>query len=267
MGKIRISALGTEDEEAKKQKAKIRREEKKKRETHISGMKGGEKIVDMSATEPEAIETVPEAESTEHKKKKAGTVRERSKNYQEAKKLVKNELYPLSDALDLLKKISLTKFDGSVEVHINTTEKGVRGQVNLPHGTGRQIRVAVADDALLDKVNSGKIDFDVLVSSPAMMPKLAKMAKILGPRGLMPNPKAGTISDKPEELAKKLSTGQTQYKTETEAPIIHMVIGKISFPNKDLEENLSALTTAIGPLKIKNIFIKSTMSPSIKVKI
>lgn len=278
MGKIRIKTLGTEEEQAQKQKAKVRREEKKKRLTHIAGLKGGQRLVDMSTTAAEVSPPPPverPAEKAASLKKRVKAPRERSKNYLKAKKLIeKGKLYPLDEAIGLVKKTSLAKFDGSVETHINLDEKalpagrqGWRGQVNLPHGTGRQIKVAIADDGLLDKINSGKIDFDILVSSPAMMPKLAKVAKILGPRGLMPNPKTGTISEDPERLALSLSKGQTQFKTDSQAPIVHTVIGKVSFPNKDLEENLESLIAAIGPTKIKSIFLKSTMSPSVKVKI
>ena len=272
MGKIKISKLGTADEAAEKQKAKIKREQKEKREAHLSGMRGGEKLVDMSGPIPESTvesspsnPSVPSSPPSEKKEKKTHS---RGRSYQSAQKLVDhNKLYSISGAIDLLKKMELTKFDPSVEVHINCTEKGLRGQVNLPHGIGKEIRVAIADDALIDKVNSGKIDFDVLVATPSMMPKLARVAKILGPRGLMPNPKAGTISDKPEELAKKLSTGQTQFKTETDFPIIHMVIGKVSFPVKDLEDNFQSLTKAIGQDKIISVFLKSTMSPSVQIKL
>ena len=277
MGKIRISSLGTEDEQARKQKARIKREQKAKRLTHIAGMKGGEKIVDMSATAPEVPPSPLEPVSAESPKavKLPKKARTRSHCYLAAKKMIDHsKLYEISEAIELVKKTSFSKFDGSVEAHINCTEKGLRGQVNLPHGTGRQVRVAIATDELIEKINkhsfssnSGKIDFDILVANPAMMPKLAKIAKILGPKGLMPNPKAGTISDKPEELAKKLSSGQTQFKSETEAPIIHFVLGKVSFTNKDLEENYQALMTAIGLEKIISIFLKSTMGPSVKIKV
>jgi len=284
MGKIRISSLGTEDEQARKQKARIKRVQKAKRLTHIAGMKGGEKIVDMSATAPEVPPSPVEPVSPESPKavKSPKKARTRSHAYLAAKKMVDHsKLYKISEAIELVKKTSFSKFDGSVEAHINCTEKGLRGQVNLPHGTGRQVRVAIASDELIEKINkhsfssnkqsfssnSGKIDFDILVASPAMMPKLAKIAKVLGPKGLMPNPKAGTISDKPEELVKKLSSGQTQFKSETEAPIIHFVLGKVSFTNKDLEENYQALMTAIGLEKIISIFLKSTMSPSVKIRV
>jgi len=273
MGKIRIKTLGTEEEQAQKERAKVRREEKKKRLTHIAGLKGGERIVDMSAetaeiTEASSVPSTPASVPSVVARKPSRPPRSHGKAYLSAKKLIEpGKLYPISEAIELVKKTSITEFDGSVEVHLNTKEKGIRGQVSFPHGIGREVRVAIANDELIDKVINGKIDFDILVSSPVMMPKLVKVAKILGPRGLMPNPKTGTISDKPEELAKKLSSGQIQFKTESEAPIIHMVIGRVSFPAKHLEENFSALLKAIGTDKIKSVFLKSTMSPSIRVKI
>lgn len=281
MGKIRIKTLGTSEEQAQKQRAKVRRLEKKKRLTHIAGLKGGERIVDMSAAPevPEAGETplskdtsgVGEALPRGGEIKEVGEKRlprQRGKAYLAAKKLVEpGKLYPPSEAIELVKKTTLSKFDGSVEVHLNTTEKGLRGQVNFPHGIGRKTRVAVADEKVIEALENGKIDFDVLVASPSIMPKLAKFGKLLGPRGLMPNPKTGTISEEPKKLAEKLSRGQIQFKTESEAPIIHQVIGKTSFPSRDLEENLATLIKAIGAEKIKSVFLKSTMSPSVKVQI
>lgn len=271
MGKIRISTLGSQDEKAKKEKAKVRREEKKKRLTHLAGMKGGAKIADMDGAGPEVTSETPLTPGTNESPKSLKLpkkLKSRGKAYKEAQKIIDHEkFYPLTEAIELMKKASFLKFDGTVEVHLNTLEKGLHGQVSLPHGTGKIVRVAIADDNLLEKIGSGKIDFDILVSSPAMMPKLAKFAKVLGPKGLMPNPKNNTISEKPEELVKKLSSGMTQFKTEAEMPIIHFVIGKISFPSKNLEENFLALTKAIGQDKIKSIFLKSTMSPSVKVKI
>lgn len=276
MGKIRISTLGSQDEKAKKDKAKVRRLEKKKRLVHLEGLKGGQKLVDMNVTAPEPTSDGgrldPPAgggsqDSSEVKSKKK-IHRSRGKAYKDAKQLIDHEkFYPLTEAIELMKKASFLKFDGTVEVHLNTTEKGLRGQVSLPHGTGKTLRVAIASDELIEKIGSGKIDFDILVSSPSMMPKLAKFAKVLGPKGLMPNPKNNTISEKAEELAKKFSLGATQYKTEAEFPIIHFVIGKVSAKTQDLEENFLALTKAIGTDKIKSVFLKSTMSPSVKVSL
>ena len=99
------------------------------------------------------------------------------------------------------------------------------------------------------------------------MPRLAKVAKILGPRGLMPNPKAGTISDKPEAVVEKLSKGQVSFKTEAQNPIIHMSVGKLSFDESKLSENIKAAISAIGAGKIENITLKSTMSPAIKIQV
>jgi large subunit ribosomal protein L1 len=171
----------------------------------------------------------------------------------------------------LLRKINLTKFDGTVEVHINTLEKGLRGKVTLPHGTGKKVRVRIADgsniDELIAEVEKGKIDFDHLIAHPQVMPKLAKVAKFLGPKGLMPNPKAGTISTDPEKVAEKLKGGEIAWKTETDFPIIHQVVGKLSFKDEQLVENFLALIKSIGEAKIKNITLKSTMSPGIKMKL
>ena len=178
----------------------------------------------------------------------------------------KTKTYPFNQAIALVKKTNLSKFDPTIEVHINTLEKGIRGNVVLPHGLGKELKVVVVDDKVLADVETGKINFDVLISHPSFMPKLAKLAKILGPKGLMPNPKTATISENPEEAARKFS-GTLQFKTESEFPIIHSVIGKASFENKKLEENFQALIKAIGAEKIKSVFLKSTMSPSVRVKL
>ncbi|MBI5620225.1 50S ribosomal protein L1 [Candidatus Gottesmanbacteria bacterium] len=184
----------------------------------------------------------------------------------------KTKLYPLAEAIALVKKTSLTKFDGTVELHVNLNPMSLgdakgdyRGTVSLPHGTGKEVRVAIADDALLSKIESGTIDFDVLVAHPSMMPKLAKLAKTLGPKGLMPNPKNGTVSPDPEKRAKELAHGQVNFKAEPGNPIIHMGIGKVSFDEKKLTENIQAILTSIGMTKISRVTLASTMGPGIKV--
>lgn len=269
MGKIRIKTLGDEAEKKQKQSDKIRREEKKKRLVHLEGMKGGAKVVDMG--EGPVIEENKAASETEIKPPdltKEKPVHLRGQAYLKVSKLINNKKdYSIKEAIELVKKTSFSRFDGSVEVHLNVAEKGLRGQVDLPHGIGKEIRVKIVDDALIEQLDSGKIDFDILVAHPLMMAKLVKFAKLLGPKGLMPNPKTGTISDKPEETAKKLSSGQMQFKTEPEFPIIHFVVGKVSFSDTQLSENFLALTKAIGQDKIKSAFLKATMSPSVRVKI
>lgn len=177
----------------------------------------------------------------------------------------KNQVYPLDQALEALKKFKKSKFDETVELHINTKEKGVSGQVILPHGTGETLVIKIADDAILSEVAKGKINFDILVATPSMMPQLAHVAKVLGPRGLMPNPKNGTITDKPEDAVKKLSGGQITYKTEAISPIIHARVGKISFENNKLKDNVNAFLKSVGSDKISSVTLKSTMSPAIKL--
>jgi large subunit ribosomal protein L1 len=139
--------------------------------------------------------------------------------------------------------------------------------VSLPHGTGKKMRVAVVDDKLILEIEKGKIDFDILISTPAMMAKLTKVAKILGPRGLMPNPKNGTITDKPAEIIKKYEGGQISFKTEAKVPVIHFTVGKISFGEKKLMDNIQTLIEAVKKENIEKVVLKSTMSPGIKISL
>lgn len=178
-----------------------------------------------------------------------------------------NQKYDIDAALAALKKFKSTKFDETVELHINTKEKGVSGQVTLPHGTGKTLVIKIADDTIIAEVAKGKINFDLLVATPSMMPQLAKVARVLGPRGLMPNPKNGTIAENAEEAVKKLSGGQINYKTEAEAPIIHARIGKLSFEDNKLKDNVKAFITSVGMNNIASVTLKSTMSPAIRLNI
>ena len=127
------------------------------------------------------------------------------------------------------------------------------------------MKVAIADDALLSKIEAGTIDFDILVAHPSMMSKLAKLAKILGPKGLMPNPKNGTVSPDPQKRAKELAHGQVNFKAEPGNPIVHLPVGKVSFEDKKLIENIEAILSAIGRGKILRATLASTMGPGVKV--
>lgn len=206
---------------------------------------------------------------TPQNKKNARTTRNgHSNSYLSVSSLVNDkQTYTIEEALELLPKLKRAKFDETVELHINTTESGISGSLTLPHGTGKQTRVAIADDKILADVEKGIIEFDILLAEPQMMPKLAKVARILGPRGLMPNPKNGTVTQKPEEVAKKYEGGQVNFKTESKLPLLHLVIGKASFEQKQLLENFKTVIDTIGAKKIKSISLKSTMSPAIKVQI
>lgn len=192
----------------------------------------------------------------------------KSKRYQETAAMVdRKKNYKLEDAVELLKKFKKTKFDETVELHINTREKGISGQVTLPHGTGKTRKIKIADDTTIANIERGVIDFDVLVAHPSMMPKLAKVARILGPRGLMPNPKNGTVTDKPEQAVEKLAGGQVNYKTESTAPIIHLSIGKASFEDNKIAENIKSVIASVGVSKIESATVKLTMSPGVKLNV
>lgn len=283
MGKVRKVVLGdAKQEKEQKRKAEARREGKKAKKAKVEGvgLHGGERTAVVEGTElkaevKELLEKVEQgtAAGKETKKKKNKGPKVRGKKYQEAVKLVdKAMLYPTLDAVKLVKKTSVTKFDGTVELHINLNpatlgeKTDYRGSVTLPHGTGKQVRVLVADDAILAEITAGKINFDILVAHPSMMPKLAKVARILGPKGLMPNPKTGTVTTDVDKRVKELSHGQVNFKTEPDNPLIHMPIGKVSFEDKQLTENITAVITAIGRGKIAKITLSSTMGPGIKVQ-
>jgi large subunit ribosomal protein L1 len=211
-------------------------------------------------------------------------------------KVEKNKFYSIEEAMQLVKETKVAKFDESVEVHIKTgvdVKKGdeqVRGTVILPNGTGKINRVAVvtstkakdAKDAgadligaedLIEKIKGGKIDnFDVLVATPEMMPKLAQVAKILGPRGLMPSPKTETVTEKIKETVESLKKGKASFKNDNTGNI-HQVIGRVSFDAEKLTENYKTFFEAISKAKpatmkgrfIISISICSTMGPGLKI--
>lgn len=257
MGKIRTKIIGDETAEKEQKKESKKRSEQKKAEK--------EALVSVEEKTPETTE--PKVEEKKIKKQTASAPKHtHSKKYQSVAKMIdKTKTYSLSDALTLLEKIKRSRFDETVELHINTAEAGITGILNLPHGTGKKIRVAIADDKVIAEIEKGKIDFDVLLAQPQMMPKLARVAKILGPRGLMPNPKNGTITQNPEEVAKKYEGGQVRFKTEAKTPIIHLSVGKLSFGDKKLSENIKEVFKTVTQGKIKNVTLKSTMSPGIKI--
>ena len=282
MGKIRVATLGTEEEAEQKRRADARRQTKKSKKEKVEGvgLKGGERgaVVDGGEIKPEfkapqdgATES-DAADTKAQKPKKEKKARVRGKKYQDALSQVdKVKLYPLNDALALMKKTSFTKFDGTVELHINLNaaslndKKDMRGSVSLPHGTGKEVRVAIADDKILEDVAKGVIAFDVLVAHPSMMPKLARVAKVLGPKGLMPNPKNGTVGEDTDKIAASLSKGKVNFKTEPDHPVIHMTVGKVSFEDKKLSENIKAVLDAVGRGKIAKVTLAATMGPGIKL--
>jgi large subunit ribosomal protein L1 len=145
-------------------------------------------------------------------------------------------------------------------------EAGTSVSLTLPHSTGKSVRVAIASDEVIAKIQAGEIDFDVLVAHPSFMPKLAKFAPVLGPKGLMPNPKNGTLTPNPEAAQKKLEAGTVTVKTEKKAPLMHVRIGKNSMETAQLTANLETLLKTLKG-KVLSMAIASSMSPGVKVVI
>ena len=208
----------------------------------------------------------------------------------------RKKLYPISEALDMLKSRASAKFDETVEVALNLgvdprhADQMVRGVVQLPNGSGRSVRVAVfakgdkaeeakkagadivgADD-LFEIVNGGTIDFDRCIATPDMMPLVGRLGKVLGPRGLMPNPKVGTVTPDVAAAVKASKGGAVEFRVE-KAGIIHAGIGKASFTAAALEENIRALADAVVKAKpagakgtyVKRVAVSSSMGPGVKI--
>lgn len=198
-------------------------------------------------------------------KKAPSKQKRRGQRYQAVRsKIDKSKSYEPSQAVALVKKLSYSNFVGSLEVHLIVREIGMSVDLSLPHSTGKKVRVAIVDKDLLDQIEAGKLDFDVLISHPEFMPKLAKYARVLGPKGLMPNPKSGTLTPNPELKKKELEGGKFTLKTEKKAPLMHLSIGKLDMTDKDLVENLETVIKALGNRLLK-LSIAASMSPSVKV--
>ncbi len=216
------------------------------------------------------------------------------------KKLTQNidkiNVYEPIDAIKILRENSYAKFEETLEVAINLgidsnkTDQNIRGVVNLPNGTGKKVNVAVlsksdkqkeANDAgadivgendLIESISAGKINFDVIIATPDMMPSVGKIAKILGPKGLMPNPKLGTVTQDIKTAVQNAKSGQVQYKND-KAGIVHAGIGKMNFKDDDLLENLKTFFTTVVKSKpdavkgsfIKKVTIASTMGVGLEV--
>ena len=226
-------------------------------------------------------------------------MRKSGKKYVEASnKVEKNKLYSPSEAIDLVKNTSITKFDATVEVALNLNidakkaEEQIRGSLVLPNGTGKVKKILViakgeaaeaakkakadyvGDVDLIEKIEKENwLDFDTIIATPDMMASLGKLGKILGPRGLMPNPKTGTVTANTEKAVNDVKSGMIEYKTDTFGNI-HTIIGKVSFKEKALNDNLAFVINTIAKAKpstvkgtfINNITISSTMGPGIKIE-
>jgi len=189
----------------------------------------------------------------------------RSARYQAlAKKINHDQASAPQAALEQI--IASTGKDRGLDLHVNTLETGLRGEIKVPFSTGKTIRLEIFSDQTITALNNNEFNFDVLLATPADMPKLAKYAKVLGPKGLMPNPKNGTIVADPAARAKQMSSGASvAYKTEPKFPIIHLSLGKTSQKIDELTANLTTILQEIGVAKIKSAYLTSTQTPSVRL--
>jgi len=224
-------------------------------------------------------------------------MRKLSRRHKENVEKTKNKIYSnLDEAIQVLKETSTTKFVESVELHANLNidpkyaDQQLRTTVTLPHGIGKQVKIAVltndenfdeatkagadivGNDDLIENITKGNIDFDLLIATPNMMPKLAKLGRVLGPKGLMPSPKSGTVSSTLTATLTEFKKGKFEYKAD-KTGIVHVTIGKVNFSENQLLENLRALYTSIEKNRpsgvkgkyFKSLFLCTTMGPSIKL--
>jgi len=203
----------------------------------------------------------------ENKEKATKKVHVHGKNYKAAKsKIDSARHYPLVEALGLVRETSYAKFDPSIELHFVVRRDNVNVQVALPHSTGKVKKVVMVDDAVVKELEAGKVTFDVILATAETMPKLVKFAKLLGPRGLMPNPKNGTLV-KDSKAIENFSTDTLTVKTEKKAPVIHVTVGKMSLSDDKLIANIQTVIDAINPKIILKGVITSSMGPSVKLQI
>ena len=225
-------------------------------------------------------------------------IERRGKKYQKAAKLIeKGKVYSLKEAIELALKTSPVKFDASVEIHARLgvdprqADQNIRTTLVLPNGNGKTVRVAVfapldvckaakaagadiaEDEEFTKQLDKGVIDFDILISTPQYMPKLGKYARLLGPKGLMPNPKAGTVTMDVEKAVKEAKAGKVEYRVDKQS-IVHIGVGKASFGTDKLLENANAFFESLKSQKpaslkgtyVKSVFVTTTMGPSIAIE-
>ncbi|MBQ6127483.1 50S ribosomal protein L1 [Candidatus Saccharibacteria bacterium] len=271
-----------------------------------SGKKSKKHIEEVKAEEERQarkVETKKAEKEAEQKPKGAAPkvrplLERRGKKYQEVAKLVeKGKVYSLKDAVALAIKTSPVKFDATMEAHVRLgvdprqADQNIRTTLVLPNGNGKTVRVAVfapldeakkaatagadiaEDDAFLKRLEKGEINFDVLISTPAFMPKLGRFARLLGPKGLMPNPKAGTVTMDVEKAVKEAKAGKVEYRVDKQA-IVHIGLGKVSFGEDKLLQNANAFFDSLKSQKpaslkgqyVKSVYLTTSQGPSIAVE-
>lgn len=226
-------------------------------------------------TDNESAKAVNKKVTKEKPKKAEGakTVKKtgRSAKYKEARVHVETgRLYPLDEVIELVKKTSYSKFDGGVELHLKLTKKKAKGSTEsskgvfqLPHGSGKERVVIVLDEAKIEAIaKTKKIDFDVALASPELMPKVAKIAKILGPKGKMPDPKSGTVTTDTKKTIEEINSGKVEYRIDA-SNNLHQLVGKVSWDGTKLAENIQAILSSMPKSKIAAAYVTASMSPSV----
>lgn len=267
----------------------------KKSKKHVEEVKAEE---ERQARKAERAEAESEVKPKGEAPKVRPLIERRGKKYQEAaKKIEKNKTYSLEDGLKLAVETNPTKFDATIEAHVRLgvdprqADQNIRTTIVLPHGNGKTVRVAVfapldeakkakaagadiaEDDEFLKRLEKGELDFDVLISTPAFMPKLGKFARTLGPKGLMPNPKAGTVTNDVEKAVKEAKAGKVEYRVDKQA-IVHIGLGKTNFDQKDLLDNANVFFNSLKAQKpaslkgtyVKSVYLSTSMGPSIQLE-
>jgi large subunit ribosomal protein L1 len=270
MGKKKIAMVDLSQSDTPQLKATGVRSQKIKTKKKDSREEAPQPMAETAApvVEKQVIAKVVNGEKGGETATKKRVKHPRSKRYLNAKKLIdKAHFYPLDEAVKVLREASKVNFDSSVELHVSLTVDKLSGEISLPHGSGKTLTIEIASEKTLTKLNDGRLDFDLLIAEPKMMSKLAKYAKLLGPKGLMPNPKNGTITDNPEAAKKKMSGGAVRYKSENKAPLIHLIVGKLSFKDSQLIENVKAVIDELKSKNLKSVHLTTSMGPSVKLEI
>lgn len=279
------------DKETKKAKPKSQKVEEVKEAKQEKAIEA----VDEKEILKEAEEREHERKEAEEKEKKAAKAeaKEHEKEAREIKKAEKHNIrrkprhgkkyravlekiekgreYEINEALNVLRETSITKFESTIEMHVKLNKKleNVRGTMTLPGGAVKEKKVLEVTDKNIDdvvaSVKAGKTDFDVMVAHPKVMPKLAALAKTLGPKGLMPNPKSGTVSEDVAEAAKEFRSGRVEYKAD-KANIIHLAIAKIKSDHEKTKENIETVLSQFPTNRIDSAYLTTTMGPSIRIK-
>lgn len=272
----------------------VKKEEVKK-DTAKAGKRSAKAKAEASAKEDK--EAKKEVKEEVKKVKQKPRVKKYSKNQKASRELIdKSKLYGLKEAVELLPKLSKTKFDATAEIHVTLNidprqaDQIVRTNSVLPSGTGKAVKIAViagdkeaqaakaagADmvdaEAITKDISKEKFNFDVLIATPDKMGELGKLAKVLGPKGLMPSPKNGTVTNDPAKAVEEFKRGKVEIKNDANG-VVHVAFGKLSFKNEDLYNNAKAVVKALASAKpagvkgvfIKNMFVSASMSPSIKL--